>query len=114
MLKYAVILGLVGVTAVRTGSVQQPRCAPDSQRHLAAVTLARLLHGEENRFWSASSVPQRYGSLSDLGIASAPDGFQVQLSADGRGYRFSTKDTVDPCHSAFSWDQEGIIYTAQP
>ena len=112
MLKYAVILGLVGVAGIRTGSVQEPRCSPDPQRRLAAVALARLLHTEENRFFS---VPQRrYGSLSELGVGSAPDGFQVQLSSDGTGYMFSIKDTVDACHFALFSDQEGIIYTAQP
>jgi hypothetical protein len=117
VLKYAAILGLVGVAAIRTGSVQAPRCVPDPQRRLAAVTLARLLNSEEARFFSApqpSSVPQRYGSLSELGIASAPDGFQVQLSADGTRYMFSIKDTVDACHPTLFSDQEGLIYTAQP
>jgi hypothetical protein len=117
MLKYAVILGLLGVAAVRTGSVQQPRCSPDPQRRLAAVTLTRLLNSEEARFFSApqpSSVPQRYGSLSELGIGAGPDGFQVQLLADGTRYMFTIKDTVDVCHPTLFSDQEGLIYTAQP
>ena len=117
MLKYAVILGLVGASAIRTGSGQAPRCVPDPQRRLAVVTLARLLNSEEARFFSApqpSSVPQRYGSLSELGVGSGPDGFHVRLLSDGTGYAFSIKDSVDPCHFALFSDQEGLIYTAQP
>ena len=111
MLKFAVILGLVGVAGMRAGSVQEPRCSGDPQRRLAAVSLARLLNSEEARF---SFVPQRYGSLSELGVGAAPDGYQVQLSSDGTRYMFSIKDTVDACHFALFSDQEGLIYTAQP
>jgi hypothetical protein len=113
MLKYAVILGLVGAAAIRTGSVQERPCSPDPQRRRAAVELARLLNSEEGRFWW--NVPQRrYGSLSELGIGAGPDGFQVQLSADGTRYMFSIKDTVDACHPTLFSDQEGVIYRAQP
>ena len=111
MLKYAVILGLVAVAGIRTGSVQEPRCSANTQRRLAAVTYARLLNSEEARFFF---VPQRYGSMVELGVSAAPDGFQVQLSTDGTSYTFSIKDTLDACHWALFSDQQGLIYTAQP
>jgi hypothetical protein len=113
MLKYAVILGLVALAGLRVGAVQESRCSTDPQRRLAAVNYARLLNGEEARFFSVPQL-QRYGSMAELGVSAPPDGFQVQLSSDSTGYTFSIKDTLDACHWALFSDQQGLIYTAQP
>jgi len=38
----------------------------------------------------------------------------MSLTSDGATYKFSLKDTLDPCRFAFFSDQEGLIFEANP
>jgi hypothetical protein len=110
MLKYVVILGLVGVASIRSGSAQESTCPTDAQRRQAAVRFARDVNTAEARF---HSLHARYGQVSELALVE-PDGFHAQLSSDATAYNFSLKDTVDACHFALFSDQQGLIYAGQP
>lgn len=54
----------------------------------------------------------RYGG-DDLTLASVPEGAEVKVAADRKGYGFAIVDTTDRCRSGVFSNQEGIIYTGQ-
>ena len=111
MLKYAAAVGLVGITGLWTGSVQESTCPADAQRRQAAVQFARVVNTAEASFQAQN---KRYGQISDLAVGAEPEGFRADLTTDGRTYALSVKDTVDGCHFAVFSDHQGVIYAAQP
>lgn len=72
-------------------------------RRVAALALARDVNTMEARTGG-------YQPLANLTLnRPTPDGFRLQLTADGNGYAFSVKDTLDPCVFAYFSDQSGVI-----
>jgi hypothetical protein len=56
-----------------------------------------------------------YGALSQLrGVPPTPQGFELRLYTDGRGYVLSLKDTLDPCRYAIFSDEAGTLYEKTP
>jgi hypothetical protein len=84
--------------------------AEQQNRRQAGVMFLRQVNNAE----SASRRSGRYGELSELHIATPPDGFTARVVADQTGYSVSLKDRVDPCHFAMFSDQDGVIFQANP
>ena len=72
-------------------------------RRFEALALARDVNTME-------AMTVVYQPQADLALNRlTPDGFRLQLTADGSSYAFSVKDTLDPCVFAYFSDQSGVI-----
>jgi len=107
-MKIVVCFALMTVGIVQTES-QPSNCAP-RERLATAIQYARVINTAEANNPSANG----YRPLSELGIPSPPDGYQVQLTTDRTTYAFSIKDNADACHGVVFSDQAGVIYTGAP
>ena len=77
-------------------------------RRAQAVTLGRAIHRAEAE---AVRSTGQYQPLSRLGLLPpVPKDFALKLYADGEGYLFGLKDTLDPCHFAIFSDTSGLLY----
>jgi hypothetical protein len=108
MWKLAPALAMIAVATGQAAN-QQSNCAP-KERVALAIRHARMINTAEANDPRGSG----YRPLSQLGLAAAPDGYQVQLTTDGTTYSFSIKDTTDACRGVVFSDQEGVIYTGVP
>jgi hypothetical protein len=63
----------------------------------------------------ASSVTSGYQPLERMqALLTAPDGFSLALSTDGKSYLFSLKDKTDACRFPVFSDQGGLIHQEGP
>ena len=80
----------------------------DRTRREQAVALAKAINQAE-----ANAVRQtkQYQPLASLGnLPAVPRGFDLKMFADGSGYMFGIKDSLDPCRFAVFSDQGGFLY----
>ena len=100
-------------TQARVGTMPSCRHADnptqaDRDRASQAVALAKRINAAESEAVKRSGKYEPVASLRAL--PTMPDGFKVYLYADGTGYLFSLKDTLDPCHFAIFSDAAGLVY----
>jgi TonB family protein len=85
-----------------------------TERRDAAVRFAEDVHAKQKTALIARQG-EGYVSLEALpGAPGVPDGFDVQLLADGARYALSVKETRDACPFAVFSDQTGTIFVATP
>ena len=114
-----VIAALFLVVGAGSASGQNRNCLhgadetpADRARREKAVQLAFEINSAEV---VARRLGRMYAPLEQLlNLPRTPDGFRVQLHADGTTYSFSIKDTMDPCLYAVFSDQSGDVYEATP
>ena len=114
------LLGCAGTNrAVATPVAAQQSAAPkclhgDNElpeqrtRRMAALALVRDVNTMQAMTYPKSKG--LYQPLANLTLnRPVPEGFRLQLTADGASYSFSVKDTTDPCMFAYFSDQTGLI-----
>jgi len=80
-------------------------------RRESAEALARQISSAEARY--AETHGRVYAPLRLLRhLDPVPEGMDLGLTSDGRGYALSIKDVQDPCYFALFSDQHGRIYSA--
>jgi hypothetical protein len=80
----------------------------DRDRRGQALVLAKAINVGQAQQVRRTRQYQPLSSLGDL--PPVPNGFDLNLYADGSGYIFSVKDTLDPCRFAVFSDQVGLLY----
>ena len=116
MVRTAFAISLASLVGFGISAASQTPCGvtPTEQqvaRRKMAINTARQINTAEAQAYSTS---QRYMPLSVLSAVTVPEGFDVQVSADGASYAFLIKDTTDSCQVAVFSDQRGLIYTGTP
>lgn len=83
---------------------------PDQKaRRTQLVGLARDVNNQQVRKEASG-----YVTMDGLTLTQPiPEGVEVKMAADAKGYSFSIVDTTDACRSGVFSNQAGIIYTGQ-
>jgi hypothetical protein len=86
----------------------QRSTAEDRTRRTQALALAKAINAAQARVVRQT---RRYQPLANLGsLPEVPRGFRLNLYADGEGYIFALKDTLDSCRFAVFSDSAGLLY----
>ena len=105
-------LAVVAPQASEQGCLHgQDRTPEQKARRSQAIGLARDINNQQLK---AMQTSRTYQSLDNLTLTRpVPDGFEVKLAADSKGYAFSVVDTTDTCRSGVFSNEAGLIYTGQ-
>lgn len=111
-----VITVLAGAMSMGTSQAAQNGClhgrdaTPEQKaRRATLVGLARDVNNQQVK-------QQANGYLMMDGLTLTrpiPEGVEIKMAADAKGYSFSIVDTTDACRSGVFSNQAGIIYTGQ-
>jgi hypothetical protein len=105
----AVAAAAVSPQAGVQGCLHGPDATPEQKaRRTQLVGLARAINNQQ----SAAMRTSKAYSADGLTLT-VPEGIDVKVTADAKGYSFSIIDTTDRCRSGVFSNQEGIIYTGQ-
>ena len=106
----AVAAAAVSPQAAPQGCLNGPDATPEQKaRRSQLIGVARAINNQQ----SAAMRKSKAYSAADTLTLTVPEGVDVKVTADPKGYSFSVVDTADKCRSGVFSNQEGIIYTGQ-
>ena len=113
-----VVVGLASGMATASSYATPKGClhgpemtAEQRARRSALVGLARDINNQQVK---ATKQSKSYSALEGLTLTGpVPDGVQIKLAADAKGYSFSIVDETDECRSGVFSNESGLIYTGQ-
>ena len=102
--------------AISVGTAAQKPClfggdaTPEQKvRRSQLVGLAREVNNQQVRHKASG-----YLTMDGLTLTQpVPEGVEIKMAADAKGYSFSIVDTTDGCRAGVFSNQAGIIYTGQ-
>ena len=106
----AVAAAAVSPQAAPQGCLNGPDATPEQKaRRSQLVGVARAIHNQQV---AAMQKSKAYSAADGLTLT-VPEGVDVNVAADAKGYSFSIVDTTDKCRSGVFSNQKGLIYTGQ-
>ena len=109
----ALVVGIVAVTPMAA----QPVCLhgtgeipEQAARRKQALSLAREIHNQQHKAFQSAKA---YLPAEKLAEQTVPDGFEMKLITDGKGYAFSVVDKSDPCKFGYFSNDAALIYRGE-
>ena len=103
----------VGITAIAPMAAQRvclhgaDETPEQAARRKQALSFARQLHNEQMKAFQSA---KGYLPGEKLAAKTAPEGFEMKLITDAKGYAFSVVDKSDPCKFGYFSNEDALIY----
>ena len=110
----ALAVGIAAGTpqAAQKSCLHGPEMTPAQKaRRSQLIGLARDIHNQQLQ---AMQKANSYIPMTGLTLTrQVPEGVEIKLAADAKGYSFSIVDKTDECRSGVFSNEAGLIYTGQ-
>ena len=109
----AVVMAGTAPNAAQDACLHGPDGTPEqADRRKQAVGFAREVNNQQSA--ARRSPSKAYAPLDQLKLSrSAPEGFELKLTTDGKAYAFSLVDTTDPCRFGLFSNEVGVIFKGE-